>query len=108
MENKLITFSIIFILIIPLFGLKFLIGVIGNILLLIILVPTLLLVIGFLGLNSFKSSIKVCDNCGSAILGNNDNCPYCGYEQMRSSGIVDDNTTDASSKTIEIKAEEIQ
>ena len=107
MQNKLIPYSLIFILIIPLFGLNFLIGLIGNILLLIFLVPLLILVIGFLGLNSFKSNINLCENCGSTIIGNNGNCPYCNNNFIKKTQKDDNFSTDASNKIIEIKAEEI-
>ena len=107
MQNKLITYSLIFILIIPLFGLNFLIGLLGNILLLIFLVPLLILILGFLGLNSFKSSINLCESCGSTIIGNNDNCPYCNYKSIKNIEKDDDLSSDASNKIIEVKAEEI-
>ena len=107
MQNKLIPYSLIFILIIPLFGLNFLIGLLGNILLLIFLVPLLVLVIGFLGLNSFKSNINLCESCGSTIIGNNGNCPYCDYKSMKNTQKDDDLSSDASNKIIEVKAEEI-
>ena len=107
MQNKFITYSLIFILIIPLFGLNFLIGLLGNILLLIILVPLLILIIGFLGLNSLKSNINLCENCGSTIIGNNVNCPYCDYKSIKNIQKHDDLSSDASNKIIEVKAEEI-
>ena len=108
MQNKLITYSLIFILIIPLFGLNFLIGLLGNILLLIVLVPLLILIIGFLGLNSLKSTINLCESCGSTIIGNKVNCPYCDYQSIKNIQKDDDDlSSDASNKIIEVKAEEI-
>ena len=107
MQNKLITYSLIFILIIPLFGLNFLIGLLGNILILIVLVPLLLLIMGFLGLNSLKSTINSCESCGSTIIGNNVNCPYCDYQSIKNIQKDDDLSSDASNKIIEVKAEEI-
>ena len=106
MQNKLIPYSLIFILIIPLFGLNFLMGLLGNILLLIILIPLLVLILGFLGLNTFKSRINLCENCGSTFLGNNDDCPYCDYKSKKNIE-KDDSSSDASNKIIEVKAEEI-
>ena len=107
MQNKLITYSLIFILIIPLFGLNFLIGLLGNILLLIVLVPLLILIIGFLGLNSLKSTINLCESCGSTIIGNNGNCPYCDNKFINNIQKDDDLSSNASNKIIEVKAEEI-
>ena len=107
MQNKLITYSLIFILIIPLFGLNFFIGLLGNILILVLLVPLLISIIGVLGLNSIKSTINICENCGSTILGNNSNCPYCDYKSIKNIQKNDDLSSDASNKIIEVKAEEI-
>ncbi len=107
MQNKIIPYSLIFILIIPLFGFKFLVGLLGNILLLIVLVPLLILILGFLGLNFFKSSINLCESCGSTIIGNNVNCPYCGCKTIKNIQEDDDLSSDASNKIIEVKAEEI-
>ena len=107
MQNKLITYSLILILIIPLFGLNFLIGLLGNILLLIVLIPILILVIGFLGLNSLKSTINLCETCGSTIIGNNGDCPYCDYKSIKNIQRDDELSSDARNKIIEVKAEEI-
>ena len=107
MHNKLIPYSLIFILILPLFGFNFLIGLLGNILLLIVLIPLLIFIVGFLGLNSLKSSINLCENCGSTIIGNNVSCPYCDYKSIKNIQKDDDLSSDASNKIIEVKAEEI-
>ena len=107
MQNKFIPYSLFFILIIPLFGLNFLIGLLGNIILLIVLVPLLILIIGFLSLNSFKSNINLCESCGSTIIGNYDDCPYCNNNFIKKTQEDDNLSTDASNKIIEIKAEEI-
>jgi len=107
MQNKLIPYSLIFILIIPIFGFHFLIGLLGNILLLIVLVPLLILGIGLLGFNSLKTNITLCENCGSTFIGNNGNCPNCDYESVNNLKTDDDLSSDASNKIIEIKAEEI-
>ena len=107
MQNKLIPYSLIFILIIPLFGFKFLIGLFGNILLLILLIPLLLIGLGLLSFSTFNSNIQVCDNCGSTFIGNNSNCPYCDYGSTKNGEDNKDLSSDASNKVIEIKAEEI-
>ena len=107
MQNKLIPYSLILIVIIPLFGFNFLIGLLGNILLLIFLFPLLMLGLGLLGLNLFKSNIKTCKNCGTTIIGNDDNCPYCDYGSIKNKGKDNDLSSDASNTVIEIKAEEI-
>tara|TARA_Y100000589_G_scaffold325679_1_gene364061 strand:- start:2977 stop:3300 length:324 start_codon:yes stop_codon:yes gene_type:complete len=107
MQKNFITYSLIFFLILSFFGFNFILSFIGNILILLLLTPLLLIGLTFLGLNFFKSKIKVCDNCGSTIIGDNTNCLYCGYElsqKIQSNGI----SNDPSKETIEIEAEEIQ
>tara|TARA_B100000900_G_scaffold416083_1_gene448966 strand:+ start:1511 stop:1834 length:324 start_codon:yes stop_codon:yes gene_type:complete len=107
MQKNFITYSLIFFLIFSFFGFNFILSFIGNILILLLLIPLLLIGLTFLGLNFFRSKIKVCDNCGSTILGDNINCLYCGYElsqKIESNGI----SNDPSKETIEIEAEEIQ
>ena len=107
MQNKLIPYSLIFIIVIPLFGFKFLIGLFGNILLLILLIPLLFIGLGVLSFSSFNSNIKVCGNCGSTFIGTNSNCPYCGSESITDNQLDKDNLSEASNEIIEIEAEEI-
>ena len=106
MNKNLVTYSIISFLIIFFFGFNFLFSFLGNILILLFLIPILLIVIAFLTINSFKSKIKVCTNCGTTILSNSESCLNCGSNLSE----IDNNqnyTDDAGSKIIEIEAEEI-
>ena len=106
MNKNLATYSIISFLIIFFFGFQFLFSLLGNILIILFLTPILLLVIAFLGINSFKSKLKVCKNCGATMISENKNCIYCGSNFTE----IDDNkiySEDAGSETIEIEAEEI-
>ena len=53
-DNKnLLTYSLIIFIVIPIFGINFFISFIGNILLILFLVPLLLVAIVFIGFNSF-------------------------------------------------------
>ena len=106
MNKNLLTYSIIFFLIIFFFGFNFLFSLLGNILILLFLTPLLLLGLAFLGINSFQSKFKVCLNCGSTIIGKSENCLYCGsnINKFESNNIFSE---DASSETIEVEAEEI-
>ncbi len=106
MQKNLFIYLIISLIIIPLFGFNFLISLLGNILILLFLIPLLFLIILFLGINSLKSSIQKCDNCGSTLIGNNDSCIYCG-SNLDNSKNNDNLEIKASEKTIEVKAEEI-
>ena len=106
MNKSLFTYSIISFLIIFFFGFNFLFSLLGNILILLFLTPILLIVIALLTINSFKSKVKVCTNCGTTMISDNKNCMYCGSNF----GEIDNNknyTEDAGSETIEIEAEEI-
>ena len=107
MNKNLVTYSIISFLIIFFFGFNFLFSFLGNILILLFLTPILLIVIIFLGINSFRSNLKVCTNCGATMMSEGDNCLYCGSNFSKN----EKNRTyseDAGSETIEIEAEEIK
>ena len=107
MNKSLVTYSIISFLIIFFFGFNFLFSLLGNILILLFLIPVLIIIIAFLTINSFKSKFKVCTNCGTTIISSNDTCLYCGSNFSD----IDNNknySEEAGSKTIEIEAEEIK
>ena len=68
-NKNLITYSLIILIVIPIFGINFFINLVGNILLILFLIPLLLLVLVFMGFNSYKSKINTCRNCGAISLG---------------------------------------
>ena len=106
-NKNLLTYSLIILLVIPIFGINFFISFLGNILLLLFLIPLLLILILFLGFNSYKSKINTCNNCGAVSFGFNDTCVNCGAELdniNKKNGI----NTKPCESTIEIKAEEIK
>ena len=81
-------------------------SLLGNILILLFLTPILLIIIAFLGINSFKSKFKVCTNCGATIISEEKSCLYCGTNVSE----IENNknySEYAGSETIEIDAEEI-
>ena len=105
--NKTVfTYALVFLLVIPTFGFKFLLGLIGNILLLFILVPLLILIIIFLNFNSFKTKVKNCNQCGSLSIGINNTCMSCGAD-LGNKNDKEDLINNPCEKTIEIQAEEI-
>ena len=106
MNKTLITYSIVAFLIIFFFGFNFLFSLLGNILIILFLTPILLLVLAFLIINSFKSKIKVCTNCGTTLISDSESCLYCGSNLSKIEN-KKDYTDDASIETIEIEAEEI-
>ena len=106
MNKSLVTYSIISLLIIFLFGFNFLFNLLGNILILLFLTPLLLIIIAFLAFNSFKSKFKVCTNCGATMISEGESCVYCGsnFSKIENNKNYSEN---AGSETIEIEAEEI-
>ena len=106
-DNKnLITYSLILLLVIPIFGINFLISFLGNVLLLLFLIPLLILLLIFIGFNSYKSRINTCSNCGTISLGLNEICMNCGEELNNNK--KNQLYEKPSESTIEVKAEEIK
>ena len=107
-DNKnLLTYSLIMVIVIPIFGINFFLSFLGNILLLLFLIPILLLILVFIGLNFFKSKINTCQNCGSISLGSSQTCINCGADLK---DVIKRNQLEVkpSESTIEVKAEEIK
>jgi len=77
-NKTLLTYTLITFVIISIFGINFFISFLGNILLLLFLIPIFLLLILFIGFNSYKSKINTCNNCGAISLGLSDTCMNCG------------------------------
>ena len=106
-NKTLLAYSLILLILIPIFGVNLLISFFGNILLLLFLIPLLLLVLVFIGFNFYKSKIKTCSNCGTISLGLNETCMNCGANLEI---FNNDNQLDKkpSESTIEVKAEEVK
>ena len=106
-NKTLLSYSLIILIVIPIFGINFLISFLGNILLLLFLIPLLLLLLVFIGINFYKSKSITCNNCGAISLGLSDTCMNCGADLK---DISKRNQFDKkpSESTIEVKAEEIK
>ena len=106
-NKNLLTYSLIILIVIPIFGFNFFISLVGNILLLLFLIPLLLLVLVFMGFNSYKTKINTCSNCGTISLGLSETCINCGADLKN---INKNNQLDIkpSESTIEVKAEEVK
>ena len=104
-NKNIITYSLVLIILIPLFGINFFVNVLSNILLLLFLIPFLLLLLVFIVWNSFKSKIIKCNQCGAIDLGFNEQCMNCGADLKN---ISQENLNNPSESTIEVKAEEIK
>ena len=106
-NKKLITYSLIVLIVIPIFGFNFFISFVGNILLLLFLIPLLLLVLVFMGFNSYKSKINICSNCGAISLGLSETCTSCGAD-LENISKKNQLNKKPSESTIEVEAEEIK
>ena len=106
-NKTLLTYSLILLIVIPLFGINFLVSFLGNIFLLLLLIPLLLIILLFLSFNSYKSKIKTCKNCGAISLGLSKNCNICG-SNLDDNNEIEKIDNKPSESTIEIKAEEIK
>ena len=106
-NKDLLIYSSIILVLIPILGIKFLISFLGNIILLIFLIPILLLLLAFLGLKFYNSRIDTCSNCGAISFGLNQTCVNCGADLKN---ISETNKLDKnpSESTIEVKAEEVK
>ena len=106
-NKTILTYSLIVLIVIPIFGINFLISFLGNLLLLLFLIPLLILLLVFIGFNSYKSKFNQCSECGSISLGLSDTCINCGANL---NDISKRNQFDKkpSERTIEVKAEEIK
>ena len=106
-NKNLLTYSLILLIIIPIFGINFFISFLGNILILLFLIPLLLVILFFIGFNSYKSKINTCNNCGAISLGISEKCMNCGanLENIRNNSKFDKKPSES---TIEVKAEEVK
>ena len=106
-NKNLLTYSLIILILVPIFGMNLFISFLGNIILLLFLIPLLFLVVLFIGFNSYKSKINTCSNCGAISLGLSETCMNCGTK-LEDSNKKDQLGKKPSESTIEVKAEEIK
>ena len=106
-NKNLLTYSLIILILIPIFGINFFISFLGNILILLFLIPVFLLLLIFIGFNSYKSKINTCGNCGAISLDLSETCINCGAN-LKDTNKKDQLNKKPSERTIEVKAEEIK
>ena len=106
-NKNFLTYSLILIMVTAIFGINFLISFLGNILILLFLIPLFIFLLIFVGFNYYKSKFNQCSNCGAISLGLSDTCITCGADL---NDINKRNQFDKkpSESTIEVKAEEIK
>ena len=106
-NKNILTYSLIMLIVIPIFGINFFISFLGNILLLLFLIPLLLVILIFIGFNSYKSKINTCSSCGAISLGLSETCMNCGANIENISNNNQFNKKPSES-TIEVTAEEVK
>ena len=106
-NKNLLTYSLIILIVIPIFGFNFFISFVGNFLLLLFLIPLLLLVLVFMGFNSYKSKINTCSNCGAISVTLSGTCINCGAD-LENISKKNQLNKKPSESTIEVEAEEIK
>ena len=106
-NKNLLIYLFVILLVIPIFGINFFMSFLSNILLLLFLIPFLLLLLVFIGFNTYKSKINTCNNCGTISFGISETCINCGADLE---DIIKKNQLGKkpSESTIEVKAEEIK
>ena len=105
-NKKILTYTLITLIVIPIFGINFVLGVLSNILLLLFLIPLLIILLVYLVFTYYKSKINTCSNCGAISLGLSETCMNCvtNLEDMNNTNLINKKPSEA---TIEVKAEEI-
>ena len=106
-NKNLLTYFLIILLVIPIFGINFFLSILGNVLLLLFLIPLLLVILVLIGFNSYKSKINTCNSCGAISLGLSEKCMNCGANLENISNNNQFNKKPSES-TIEVKAEEVK
>ena len=106
-NKNILTYSIIFIMVIPILGFNFVIGLIGNILILLLLIPLLIILLVFFGFTYYKSKINTCNNCGAISLNLSETCVNCGAN-LNDINKKNQLNKKPSESTIEVQAEEIK
>ncbi len=108
MNKNLVTYSIIFLILISLFGFNFFLSLIGNLLLLVLLIPLLILSVLLISFNSLKSKVNTCSQCGTVTFGINNTCMNCGADLENENTNSTESLKKPSETTIEVKAEEVK
>ena len=105
-NKNLLTYSLIILIVIPIFGINFFISFIGNFLLLLFLIPVLLLILVFISFNFYKSKLNTCSDCGAVSFNLSKTCMNCGanLEDINNNNQF---ANKPSESTIEVEAEEV-
>ena len=105
---NLASYALIFLIVLPIFGFNFFLHFIGNILLLLFLVPILIILFLLISFNSLKSRIRTCNQCGTISLSVDNTCANCGAKFVDVKTKDSEEYNNPSETTIEVNAEEIK
>ena len=108
MNKNIVPYTLIFFILIPLFGFNFFLSLVGNLLLLLFLIPLLILFVLLISFNSLKSKVNTCNQCGTITLGINNTCMNCGADLKDKNSKNSESLKNPSETTIEVKAEEVK
>ena len=108
MNKNLVSYTLIFFILISLFGFNFFLSLVGNLLLLLFLIPLLILAVLLISFNSLKAKVNTCNQCGTLTLGINNTCMNCGADLEDTNSKSSEIFKKPSETTIEVKAEEIK
>ena len=106
-NKNILTYSLIMLIVIPIFGINFFMSIVGNILLLLLLIPLLVVILIFMGFNFYKSKINTCNSCGANSFGLSETCINCGAD-LKNIGNNNQFNQKPGETTIEVKAEEVK
>ena len=106
-NKNTLTYSLLILMVIPIFGINIFLSFLGKILLLLFLIPIFLLLLVFIGFNFYKSKVNTCNNCGAIYLGLSETCINCGTN-MKDFNTINQKNEKPSESIIEVKAEEIK
>ena len=106
-NKKLLSYLLIILMMIPIFGINLFVSFLGNILLLLFLIPILLVISIFIGFNFYKSKISICNNCGVISSGLSKTCMNCGAN-LENISKNDQFDKKPSESPIEVNAEEVK
>ena len=105
--NKTIIYPLILFIFISIFGVNFFLSLLGNIILLLFLIPVLLLILMLISINTYKSKINTCQNCGVISFSADGTCTNCGAD-LSSINLENQVRQNPSESTIDVKAEEVK
>ena len=104
--SSFIWLAIIFILLLPSTVGKFFLDIAGGLILFILFITILITGGGWIGWKIIQSKLQKCDSCGTSFFNTMLECPICGEKSNTGNQISENYSQEASTATIDIKAED--